>query len=101
MSFSEIFEGWKNHLAPSEYLKATIVSVSGERYAICKGCPLASMNNANANPLRFDEHCTACGCPLATKTKCLSCHCPKHYWEAVITEEEDVTINNPEDEKAK
>ena len=101
MSLSKIYEGWKNHLAPAEYLKATIVAVSGERYAICKGCPLSSMNNPNANPLRFDEHCTACGCTLGPKTKCLSCSCPQHYWEAVVTAEEDLTINNPKDEEAR
>ena len=99
MSLKQIFEGWKNHLAPSEYLKEKVQEVSDERLIICRQCPFNS-NNAKAagtyKSFRRDEHCTDCGCPLISKTKCLSCHCPQDKWGAEITPEEEKTITNNE-----
>lgn len=93
---SEIFEGWKNHISPPSYLEQQITQVSAERMEICKACPLSSMNNPDANPFRFDDHCTKCGCPLVTKTKSLSSSCPIEKWVSVITPEEEQTIENHE-----
>lgn len=96
MSLKQIFEGWKNHLAPSDYLKEKITEVSDERLAICRQCPFNSVN-AKANgykSFRTDEHCTDCGCPLITKTKSLSSHCPQNKWGAEITHEEEKTISD-------
>jgi len=91
MSLRQIFEGWKNHLAPSEYLKEIIDQVSTERMAICRDCPFNSIN-AKANgyrSIRTDEHCTDCGCTLAAKTKCLSCYCPQGKWGPEVTDEQE------------
>jgi hypothetical protein len=96
MSISQIFEGWKNHIAPGVYLLEQINTAHDSRMAICRACPHFSKNNANANPLRFDEHCTHCGCTLAAKTKCLSCSCPLHKWEAIITPDEEQIIEDHE-----
>lgn len=98
MSLSQIFEGWKNHLTPSEYLSGEIEKAHLQRMEICRACPLSSMNNPNHNPLRFDEHCTKCGCTLAPKTKCLSCSCPDNKWSAIITPEEEDKIEKNERE---
>ena len=95
----QIFEGWKNHLAPAVYLKEKIQEVSDERLTICRACPFNSENAKAAGTyksFRRDEHCTDCGCPLQSKTKCLSCHCPQNKWEAVTTPEEDQTMNRDE-----
>jgi hypothetical protein len=57
---------------------------------ICRSCP----HNSNNQPkvglavLRTDEHCLACGCTLAAKTKCFSCECPLNKWEAFASQEE-------------
>lgn len=97
MSIKQIFEGWKNHLAPEEYLKETINTVSQERLAICRSCPFNSINAKKAGTyksFRTDEHCTDCGCPLLSKTKCLSCHCPQNKWGPEITDEQEKIIND-------
>lgn len=92
MSLSQIFEGWKNHISPDAYLVEQITQASETRMAICRQCPYFSKNNVNANPFRFDEHCTNCGCTLSAKTKCLSCSCPINKWEAIISSEEEQII---------
>jgi len=94
MSLSQIFEGWKNHLSPDEYMKEVIDKVSSERMMICRECPLNSVNRKNYHSLRIDEHCTACGCTLSAKTKCLTCKCPEDKWGPEITSDEQKTIND-------
>jgi len=99
MSLKQIFEGWKNHLAPAEYLKESILTVSNERLAICRECPFNSINAKAAGTyksFRTDEHCTDCGCPLITKTKSLSSNCPQHKWGPVLTPEEEKIISDHE-----
>lgn len=96
MKLGQIFEGWKNHLAPDEYLLEQITTVSNERLAICNKCPLNSIIAGPVNSLRFDFHCTACGCTLSAKTKCLSCSCPENKWTSVISSEEEQIIKDNE-----
>jgi hypothetical protein len=62
--------------------------------AICRACDYNSIHAGPVSPFRTDEHCTKCHCTLAAKTKCLSCACPEHYWEGVITSEEEQKIEN-------
>lgn len=48
------------------------------RRLICSSCPFMSTNAIKAGTYftkRTDEHCTACGCPLATRTASLSSPC--------------------------
>lgn len=97
MSLSQIFEGWKNHLSPRDYLLEQINAAHTERMAICSTCPFNSLIDKNASPLRWDEHCTKCGCTLSAKTKCLSCSCPIDKWGALITPEEEDKINPNEE----
>lgn len=96
MSLSQIFEGWKNHLSPDSFLQEKIFTLSNERLAICKDCPFNSIVAGPINSLRFDYHCTRCGCTLIPKTKCLSCGCPEHKWEAEVTPEEEQKIEKNE-----
>lgn len=96
MSLKQIFEGWRNHIHPPEYLKEKIEEVSATRLSICDTCPFNS-KNAQLNgykTLRRDEHCTECGCNLIAKSKCLSCKCPKDYWLEELTPEEEKTIDD-------
>lgn len=45
------------------------------RLEICASCELRGKI-----PLTNADYCTACGCPLASKTKLLHSHCPKGKW---------------------
>lgn len=96
MKLSEVFEGWKNHLAPADFLKEQINKAHKERMDICRSCPHNSINDKNANIFRVDEHCTHCGCSLAPKTKCLSCSCPLNKWGSIISSEEELIIEKDE-----
>lgn len=93
MILNDIYEGWKNHLLPSEFMKDTITNVSKERLAVCAACPFHSKFH---NSIRPDDHCTDCGCSLLPKTKCLSCSCPQNKWIAVLTPEEEQTVKKNE-----
>ena len=91
-NFSDIWEGWRNHLLPSKRLRKVILRVSSERMAICREGPCEWHSDRHAT-MRADEHCVECGCPLLQKSKCLSCGCGIHKWEAVLTEEQEAEIN--------
>lgn len=86
MELNKIYEGWKNHLFPDKDLKDIIDIVSTERLKVCEGCEWHSKNHST--PWRPDEHCTHCGCTLASKTKCLTCECPLKKWLAEQQEDE-------------
>lgn len=104
MQWKQIYEGWKNHLLPSEQLKDLIEQVSDERLTLCKHCPF----NSTCGEITNLSYCKACGCNLKAKTKCLSCKCgidtlnsrnsPESQlnvlWDAVTTTEEHDTIKN-------
>jgi len=79
MKIAQVIEGWKNHLLPEEKEKAFIEYVSNIRLAICEEC---SFHSKNHKSIRRDIHCTDCGCPLISKTKCLTCECPLQKWTA-------------------
>jgi hypothetical protein len=87
MNFKQIYEGYKNLLVPSSEIRETISNVRQERLAICNDCPFHSKHHTT--PLRFDDHCTDCGCNLDAKSSCLSCSCPKEKWMALTTQDEE------------
>jgi hypothetical protein len=94
MNIRKIYEGWKNHLLPSKELKEAILSTHKSRMSVCTPCEFNSVNRMSS--LRMDEHCSVCGCTLVALTKCLSCYCEKRKWKAVLTMEEEDTINEYE-----
>ena len=82
MVINQIIEGWRNKLVPPEKLSGIIESISKERNSICRSCEHHSMFHKT---LRFDDHCTYCGCTLSAKTCCLTCKCPLDTpkWESI------------------
>ncbi len=94
INIADIIEGWRNSLFPPAHLREQIEKVSEERLAICEGCEINS-KNAPSHTWVTDlyEHCTECGCPLVAKSKCLSCECGHKKWMAVLTEEEEDSLN--------
>lgn len=93
INLEQIWEGWRNNLIPPERLKEIIKKVSRQRRRICDSC---EYNSKNHNTIRFDIHCTECGCTLSAKTKCLSCCCPltPPKWDAVLTDEQEEEMKN-------
>lgn len=93
INFEQIYEGWRNHILPPENLKKIINNVSRSRRRICDVC---EYNSKFHKTIRFDIHCTECGCTLSAKTKCLSCNCPLSppKWIAVLTDEQEEEIKN-------
>lgn len=83
----EIAEGWKNTIFKKEYAEA----IAKSRLDVCEVCEFNSKNvKDDAIIKRPDVHCTKCGCPLMSKTRCLSCDCPIQKWKAVKEESNDV-----------
>jgi hypothetical protein len=103
MKWSEIFEGWKNDILPSEKLRELINQTSEDRLAICKTC-IAYDEKGEGCALPLTAPCCnkhvkidgfqGCGCPLQKKTKCLSCSCPANKWLAVSTPQQEELLNN-------
>ena len=92
MNIAEVYEGWRNKLIPPNHLKLKILEVSESRIDICNECHWNSANRKNYTSIRPDIHCIECGCTLSAKVKCLSCACPKNFWGAELTEEQDANI---------
>jgi hypothetical protein len=100
INFSQVYEGWKNNLFPSEDMKPLIEEVAKDRMKICNDCPKHSKNHSTARP---DNHCTECGCTLVAKVRCLSCICPLEVpsWMPVLDSvEKEYEIKNAINGKA-
>lgn len=93
MDLSKIYEGWKNNYFPPEHLKEVIKNAQTHRLEVCSTCPENSVNKKEAT-LRWDDHCTNCGCTLSAKTACLTCSCPLDKWVEILTEEQHEEILN-------
>jgi hypothetical protein len=79
----QIAEGWKNVI----FKKDDVEQVATVRLDICNNCEWHS-KNSKAKLKRPDDHCTKCGCPLMSKTRCMSCSCPDDRWFAIADENE-------------
>lgn len=75
LNFRQIAEGWKNTVIKNE----DVEKVANARLLICRDCEKHSSKNKTIRP---DEHCTECGCPLISKTRCMTCECPLKKWKA-------------------
>ncbi len=71
MDFKKIWEGHRNHMFPPKKIKEYIKEVSEERLSHCLYCEF----NSSKGCINALSRCTACGCPLLQKSKCLSCKC--------------------------
>lgn len=100
INFKGILEGAYNSI----FIKASVEKVANIRMNICRGCPQNSENMKKLNgykTFRPDFHCTACGCDLHVKTRCLSCECPLGKWKAEVTQEEAQEIEKKMNERNK
>lgn len=81
----EMYDGWKNLLVPSEEMKSIIERIATARLNICNTCEFDSNKvKTTMTKVRFDRHCTNCGCTLAAKTRSLTSSCPLEKWKAEV-----------------
>jgi hypothetical protein len=61
---------------------------------VCKGCNEFSENRKKKgySTIRLEEHCTNCGCPTASKLRCLSCKCPLEKWTEIMNADEEAAL---------
>ena len=103
MKLQEIYDGWKNLIIPEEHLKPHIDKVATARINICNTCEYDSNKSLTTMAkIRFDRHCTHCGCTLSAKTRSLTSECPIGKWGAAVkdedygTEESNIEENSSE-----
>lgn len=72
-------------------MKELIELTYQKRNEICSTCEFNSENRKKQDPtfktIRFDVHCTDCGCTLSAKLRSLSSDCPKEKWLSLDKEE--------------
>ena len=93
---SEILEGIKNNIFKSE----AVENIAAERMKICNTCDLIDRTGDRYLVPKTQPCCGSCGCSLKLKLRSLSSECPEGYWEAVLTDEEDIMHEelNPEED---
>lgn len=97
IDFKGILEGAWNSI----FVRDSIEKVHEERLKICVDCSSNSekMKERGYKTFRPDLHCTICGCNLDMKTRCMSCECPDHKWDKVMSEEEEKQLTDKIDKE--
>jgi hypothetical protein len=70
MNIKTIAEGWYNVIRDElGVLPENIKQLAEKRLTVCSSCPQRKANK-----------CSACGCPLISKTKSVKATCPLSKW---------------------
>lgn len=89
----QILEGVKNNI----FKKEDVEEIAKTRMNICFFCDLYTESDAGCMVAGTSPCCNqelgGCGCSLKFKTRSLSSECPKGYWKAEISQEEEDLIN--------
>lgn len=89
----QILEG----VANSIFKKEDVESIAAERMKICHFCDLYTETSEGCMVPGTQPCCNqnlgGCGCSLGFKTRSLSSECPKGYWPAELTQEEEDNLN--------
>ncbi len=89
-NINKIAEGIKNNIFKKEHIEA----VATDRFQICVRCSLFDAKGDDCVAPGSQPCCSDCGCSLAFKVRSLSSECPKGYWDALVTEEQEDLITN-------
>ena len=89
-NIDKITEGIKNNIFKKEHIEA----VATDRFQICIKCSLFNAKGDDCLAPGTQPCCSDCGCSLAFKVRSLSSECPKGYWDALVTEEQEDIITN-------
>jgi hypothetical protein len=104
MSLREnIIRVWKNKgqilegVTNSIFKKEDVEQIAQQRMQICEKCELLDVQGdgcmVGGTAPCCNEKLGGCGCSLTFKTRSLSSECPKGYWLAELTQEEEDVIN--------
>ena len=85
----KIAEGIKNTMFKKEHIEA----VATDRFQLCIKCSLFDAKGDSCLAPGSQPCCSDCGCSLAFKVRSLSSECPKGYWDALTTEDQEDIIN--------
>jgi len=84
----KIAEGIANTVFKKEHVEA----VATDRFQICIKCSLFDARGDSCVVPGSQPCCGDCGCSLAFKVRSLSSECPKGFWDALVTEEDEEII---------
>ena len=89
----QIIEGITNSI----FKKEDVEEIAQQRMQICLSCELLDVQGEGCFVKGTQPCCNqdkgGCGCSLSLKTRALSSECPKGYWKAELTEEEEDQLN--------
>jgi hypothetical protein len=84
----KIFEGVRNNMFKKEHVE----EIAYYRNEICIKCPFIDLKGEKCAVVGTQPCCAECGCSLKLKTRSLSSDCPKGFWTAVTTQQEEDLI---------
>jgi hypothetical protein len=85
----KILEGIKNNI----FRKQHVEHIAAIRQDICNLCEFLDTAGTKCVMTGTQPCCGECGCSLALKTRSLSSECPKGFWKAELTPEEEAELN--------
>ena len=85
---NKIFEGVRNNIFKKEHIE----EIAFSRNEVCVKCPHIDVKGDKCAVIGTQPCCSQCGCSLKLKTRSLSSACPKEFWSAVTTEQEEDLI---------
>jgi len=85
---NKIAEGIKNNIFKTK----DVEDIAFYRNQICIVCEHIDHIGKNCAVPGTQPCCSECGCSLKFKTRSLSSSCPKDFWKAEVTEEEEQSI---------
>jgi hypothetical protein len=88
-SRNQIAEGVKNNIFKTKHVE----DIAFFRNEICKVCEFIDTTGAKCAVPGTQPCCGECGCSLKLKTRSLSSDCPRGFWKAELTEEEEAIVN--------
>ena len=83
-----IMEGIKNNM----FKTAHVENIAFFRNEICKNCEFVDIVGSKCALPGTQPCCSECGCSLKLKTRSLASDCPKGFWKAELTEEEEKAL---------
>ena len=92
-SKGQILEGLTNSI----FKKEDVEEIAQQRMQICSKCALLDVQGVGCMVKGTQPCCNeklgGCGCSLSLKTRSLSSYCPKGYWKAELSQDEEDQLN--------
>jgi hypothetical protein len=86
---NKIAEGVKNNIFKTKHVE----DIAFFRNEICRVCEFIDTTGAKCAVPGTQPCCGECGCSLKLKTRSLSSDCPRGFWKAELTEQEEAIVN--------